>query len=86
MAIANCDFPVPASPAMQVCFPRAIRPSQSHSIFSGEISAHSVKPMRLLTYPQKMLSAVHVFYLDIGPAACGQRSLWLAKILPRMFL
>jgi len=32
-------LPVPDSPPMQVCFPRAIRPGQRHSIFSGLISA-----------------------------------------------
>ena len=31
-------LPVPGSPPMQGCFPRAIRPCQSHSTFSGLIS------------------------------------------------
>ena len=38
-AIVSWLLPVPGSPAMQVCFPRASRPDQSHSIFSGVISA-----------------------------------------------
>ena len=32
-------LPVPGSPAMQVCFPRASRPDQSHSTLSGAMSA-----------------------------------------------
>jgi hypothetical protein len=35
IAMLNWLFPVPGSPAMQVCFPRAMRPGQSHSMFSG---------------------------------------------------
>ena len=38
-AMVRWLMPVPGSPAKQVCFPRAIRRDQSHSIFSGVISA-----------------------------------------------
>ena len=38
MAVASWLLPVPGSPAMQVCFPRAMRPGHSHSTHSGSIS------------------------------------------------